>query len=107
MFVPSQVPAQAASVPLQAVLGALGVPLTAMQVPTLVGSLHAWHWPAHGSLQQTPSAQDAEVHWFAVVHAWPFEPFGEHVPELQYPVAPQSTSVVQTLAHVAPVASQA
>lgn len=84
MFVPSQLPAHAASVPLQAILGALGDPLTAMQVPTLVGSLHAWHCPAHGSLQQTPSAQDAPVtHWLFEVQVPPRATLGAQVPELQ------------------------
>lgn len=42
-FVPLQWPAQVACDPLQAGREPRGAPLTVMQVPTLFGSLHAWH----------------------------------------------------------------
>jgi hypothetical protein len=42
-----------------------------IQLPTLLGSLHAWHWPAHALEQQTPSTQNVVVHSAPVEHAIP------------------------------------
>jgi hypothetical protein len=56
------------------------VPVTAEQVPGLLGKLHASHWPEQSLLQQTPSVQNVEVHWFPAVQAPPLPPFGVHTP---------------------------
>ena len=39
-----------------------GVPLTAVQVPWLPATSHAWHWPAQAWSQQNPSAQKPLEH---------------------------------------------
>jgi len=38
-----------------------GGPLIVTQVPTLPAVLHAWHWPVHALLQQTPSTHVVPV----------------------------------------------
>ncbi len=53
---PSHCPWQGA-VPGQASRGATGVPVTAVQLPTVLASLHDSHCPSQALSQQTPSAQ--------------------------------------------------
>jgi hypothetical protein len=49
-----------------------GVPITLLHVPTEPLTLHAWHWPAHDELQQTPSTHWPEPHSEPAAHAVPF-----------------------------------
>jgi hypothetical protein len=48
---------------------------TVVQVPTELGTSHAWHCPVHGELQHTPSTQSTappgQFAAFALVHAVP------------------------------------
>jgi hypothetical protein len=48
------------------------VPSTATQVPTLPPTSHAWHWPVHAVLQQTPSTQLPLAHSLAAAQLVPF-----------------------------------
>jgi hypothetical protein len=76
---PSQVPEQA-PLPPHAARTPWGPPVIGVQVPSLFGLSHAWHWPTHASLQHTPSTHSCEVHWFALVHAEPLSPVPWHAP---------------------------
>jgi hypothetical protein len=56
---PSQVAPQVGSVPALLHFARLpcGTPVVGEQVPTLVRTSHAWHWPVHVVSQHTPSTQ--------------------------------------------------
>jgi hypothetical protein len=45
VFAPSQAPSHPVPLPMHAVRGATGLPVTGEHVPALFGRLHAWHWP--------------------------------------------------------------
>jgi hypothetical protein len=59
---PSQAPPQALPSVAHAARPPCGAPATGMHVPTDPSASHAWHWPPHAALQQTPSAQRPEWH---------------------------------------------
>jgi hypothetical protein len=42
-----------------------------VQVPTLLGTLHAWHEPPHVESQHTPSTQKPLAQLLATWHGWP------------------------------------
>lgn len=52
---PLQVPPQDEPSVAQAVRLPRGAPVVGVHVPTLPELSHAWHWPVHEELQQTPS----------------------------------------------------
>jgi hypothetical protein len=64
-------PAQEARLP-------TGGPVTGLQVPSFVGRLHAWHWPAHATSQQTLSTHWPVTHWLALPQAAPLASLGAH-----------------------------
>jgi hypothetical protein len=70
-----------------------GAPTTGVHVPSVPFASHAAHWPVQALLQQTPSAQIAEVHSFPALHEAPFAPFFTHVEALQYASFVHSASV--------------
>ncbi|MEN9797934.1 MAG: hypothetical protein RL653_1630 [Pseudomonadota bacterium] len=76
-----------------------------MHVPTLPGTLQAWHVAVQAPLQQTPSTQWPELHWLAAVQLCPTTRFGSHAPALQWLPALQSASEPQGFAQ-APVPLQ-
>jgi hypothetical protein len=60
---PLQVPPQTEPSVAQAAREPCGAPeLTVVQVPTLLVTSHAWHWPLQALSQQTPSTQAPEAH---------------------------------------------
>ena len=63
-------------------------------MPALPATSHAWHWPPHALLQQTPSTQLFEAHSPAAAHATPlaFE---------QWPTAPAFAHENPTPPHAA------
>jgi hypothetical protein len=56
-----------------------GVPVTALQAPALPMMLQASQLPLQAVLQQTPSTQKFDWHWFEAVQAEPGVSFGVHV----------------------------
>ena len=52
--------------------------------------------PAHAALQQKPSTQKPERHWFAPPHAAPCALLGTHAPPLHQLPAPHWALVVHT-----------
>ena len=80
---PSQLPPQALPSVAQAARPPCGVPLTAVQVPTLPATSQAWHWPPQALLQQTPSTQLALVHWLFALQVAPLAFFVTQAPALQ------------------------
>jgi hypothetical protein len=56
---------------------------TALHVPSLPVTLQASHVPAQPVSQQTPSTQEADAHWPAVVQAWPSPLRAAHAPASQ------------------------
>jgi hypothetical protein len=71
VFEPSQLPPQAEPSLAQVVRAPCGAPFTAVQVPTLPRTSHAWHWPLQAALQQTPSTQMPPAHSPAPAQAVP------------------------------------
>jgi hypothetical protein len=47
-------------------------------VPALPARLQALQVPVHAVLQQYPSTQKPDVHWFPAVHGWPLPFWGRH-----------------------------
>jgi hypothetical protein len=88
---PSVVHAARAGVP-----PVFGVPLIATQLPE---ALHAWHWPVHAALQQTPSAQKPLLHWLPPLHDAPSAPLPTHVVPLHQSPAMQSASPAHAVLH--------
>jgi hypothetical protein len=54
----------------------VGAPVTGEHVPAFAGTTHDPHCPVHALLQQTPSTQKPDVHWFAPPHVAPSPSFG-------------------------------
>jgi hypothetical protein len=69
--VPSQLPAQTVPSLAHAWREPTGAPTTGMQLPSLPATLHASHWPVHGSVQHTPSTQIPDAHSALVLQAVP------------------------------------
>jgi len=63
-LVPAPVPEHAGRVP-------WGAPTTAVHLPTLPPTSHAWHAPPQAVSQQTPSTQLPDPHSEPAVHAVP------------------------------------
>jgi hypothetical protein len=82
--VPLQAPPQTVASVVHAARGAIGGPLTGLQMPTLPETLHASHCPLHALSQHTPSLQKPLAQWPATVHCVPFVAVGMHVWPLQY-----------------------
>jgi len=69
---PSQMLAQA-PVPTQAARDVpRGCPATVTHLPAVPGSAHAWHWPAQGDSQQTPSTHRLDAHCDPRLHGAPW-----------------------------------
>src|SRR5438445_163671 len=101
--VPVQAPAHTEPSEAHAVRALRGAPATAVQVPTLPDSAHAWHWPVHAVSQQTASTQCCDPHWFAPPQDWPCASRGTHKPPEHHFPAVQSESATQSpLQAVAP-----
>ena len=68
-----QVPAWQVSVCVHALPSSQAPPVVGAHVPTLPGTLHAWHWPQDVAvvLQHTPSTQLPAEHWALDVHVCP------------------------------------
>jgi hypothetical protein len=77
---PSQAPSQPVPLPMQAVRGSTGLPVTAEHVPSWFGRLQASHCPTQSSLQHTPSTQKLVPHCVPAVHAPPAVIFSVHFP---------------------------
>ena len=76
-LLPVQVPAWQVSVCVQASPSSQGVPVSGVQVPSLVAPLaaeQAWHVPVHAALQHTPSTQKLLAQSRAFVHTEPVAP---------------------------------
>ena len=82
-LVPSHDPLQSVPSPAHAVRPATGAPVTALQAPTLPGTLHPSHWPLHALSQQTPPAQIVELHSSPDVHGRPFPFLPMQTPPVQ------------------------
>jgi hypothetical protein len=54
-----------------------------VQAPEVPERLQASQVPPQAALQQTPSAQLPEAHWFPALQAWPSGPFATQLPEAQ------------------------
>ena len=93
--VPLQAPLQTEPSEAHAVRALRGAPATAVQVPTLPDSAHAWHWPVHAVSQQTASTQCCDPHWFAPPQDWPCASRGTHKPPEHHFPAVQSESATQ------------
>jgi hypothetical protein len=82
-----------------------GAPETVMQVPGLLGSLQAWHWPLHALEQQTPSIQYALVHSMPLEHETPLAFVGwQEAVASQYLPLPQGMPALQPPEHLLPSA---
>jgi hypothetical protein len=78
------------------------VPDTGVQVPTLFGTLQAWHAPRQAKSQQTPSVQNPDVHSEPVVHTVPLVSLFPQVPvgrKHVTPVPAQSVAEAQPVLH--------
>jgi hypothetical protein len=99
---PSQRPAHMACVPVHPVRVPRGAPAMGTHVPTLLGSLHASHWPPQALPQHTPSTQNVLVHSAPV---WQVSPaaFAERQTPVasQYLPAPQAPAVQPPMHFVA------
>jgi len=74
---------------------------TSTQRPSAMGRAQKRHLPAQASLQQTPSAQNPDLHWSADLHAWP-RPRLPQLPSTQVAGVTQSASVVQASRQTSP-----
>jgi hypothetical protein len=83
VLLPLQLPPHSEPSLVQAVRAPCGAPLTAVQVPTLPETSHAWHWPPQAALQHTPSTQLPLVHWFVAKQTCPFVFFATQAPAAQ------------------------
>jgi hypothetical protein len=92
VLMPLHVPVQAVPSPGQSGRFPTGAPVTAEHVPIEPGRLQASHCPEQSSLQQTPSTQNAVVHWSLPVQGAPGSPLG-----VQVPLAVQKSPCVQSV----------
>ena len=83
--------------------GAVGLPRTGEQVPSLPPTLHASHTPAHEVSQQRPSTQNPVPHEVPAVHTAPVGsehvpfPFALHLRPLAHEPVEQHTPSTQNL----------
>ena len=70
---PSQAPPHADPSDAQAARPPSGAPVTGEQVPTLPGTVQAWHWPPQAASQQTPSVQMPLAHSVPAPHPVAFD----------------------------------
>jgi hypothetical protein len=71
------------------------MPATAVQVPTVLGSAQASHWPVQELSQQMPSTQWPDAHWLAPPQLWPRVSSGTHTAAEHQLPAGQSESALQ------------
>jgi hypothetical protein len=80
---PSHCPSHAVPSAAQAVRAPRGAPVTGLQVPTLVLSLHASHCPLHAASQHTASTQNPDAHTASRAQECAMASFGMQTPAEQ------------------------
>ena len=96
MSLPSQAPPHVVPSEAQAVRDPCGAPTTGVHAPAFPGTSQAWHSPSQAALQQTPSTQKLDPHWFAPPQAAPSVSLGAQTPPEQKLPALQSESTEQS-----------
>lgn len=76
-----------------------GCPVTAWHCPSSPFTLQAKHCAVHALLQQYPSTQKLDAHWFDAVHEDPLNSFAVHCPWSQKFPTTQSPSPVHDVLH--------
>lgn len=82
-----------------------GFPTTALQTPMAPALSHASHWPVQLTLQQTPSAQEPDVHSEAAAHVAPLG-LPAQLPPVHLSPGTQSVSEAHVVLHLVLAGSQ-